>query len=290
MDQLKETLEQCQERLNINNMKTYRLQKAYPGSFEVGTEVKWGNNGLSGECYEARIKAGIFRFRKDIIENNPEFWQEVVKPEFQILSFTYGFLPGLISYEVISDESLFQAKGSIFRQRTAEQLLEEGHKIHSVRRLSDGLVITVGDNVVIENTLTSKIVTGFRINNDKTAFKKGLWITIKNGGIHLERVKEICAQPLFVTEDGVKIFKGSTYWCVNTAPHLWSLFEQTAKERTQLNKTVKAFSTEHSAQRYIARNQPRLSIEDCIKIRDMWSSNRVGLEETILGYLIRNGK
>ncbi len=271
-------------------MKTYRLQKAYPGSFEVGTEVKWGNNGLSGECYEARIKAGIFRFRKDIIENNPEFWQEVVKPEFQILSFTYGFLPGLISYEVISDESLFQAKGSIFRQRTAEQLLEEGHKIHSVRRLSDGLVITVGDNVVIENTLTSKIVTGFRINNDKTAFKKGLWITIKNGGIHLERVKEICAQPLFVTEDGVKIFKGSTYWCVNTAPHLWSLFEQTAKERTQLNKTVKAFSTEHLAQRYIARNQPRLSIEDCIKIRDMWSSNRVGLEETILGYLIRNGK
>lgn len=334
-------------------MKKYKLVKPYPGSLEVGTEVTWGNHGLNGECYQARVKAGIFRFNKDTIENNPEFWQEVPKPEFQILSFTYGFLPKLISYEVTSDESLFQAKRLCVR-RTAEQLLEEGHKIHSVRRLSDGLVITVGDTIVTKNVLTAEIVTGFRFNYGKTSFKEGLWVTINNGGMHLDRIKEVhkpilvtedgvpvytynsvqywvmegkyeygltllCRQnvellknnpetfkvfssesaareyvkkitPLFVTEDGVKVFEGSTYYCVNTAPHLWSLFEQTAKERTKLNKTVKAFSTEQLAQTYINRNRPRLSIEDCLKIRDAWHSNRIGLEESIREYLKQNDK
>ena len=60
-------------------------------------------------------------------------------------------------------------------------------------------------------------------------------------------MSEFWAPYKFTTEDGVDIFEGDSYWCVNTAPHLWSLFEQTAKERTMLNKTVRAFSTEEGA-------------------------------------------
>ncbi len=328
-------------------MKTYRLQKAYPGSLEVGTEVKWGNNGLSGECYEARVKAGIFRFRKDIIENNPEFWQEVEQLDYEILTFSDNVTKGVL-YE--KQPSGRYGKGGF---STEDCLVKYGNSIHSVKRLSDGVVFTVGDCVVTKNVLIPEIITGFRINDGKTSFKKGIWVTVKNGGMHLDRIKEIrrpilttedgvpvysydsvqhwvingnceyalglCKPnvdllrdepntykvfstenaardyvrkntPIFVTEDGVKIFEGSTYWCVNTAPHLWSLFEQTAKERTQLNKTVKAFSTEQLVETYVKRNQPRMSIEDCLKIRDAWHSSRLRLEESIREYLKQNSK
>ena len=349
MDQLEETLKQCQEISNTDKMEKYKLIKAYPGSLEVGTEVVWGSHGLSGDCYQAKVKAGIFRFSKDTIEKNPEFWQKVPKPEFQILNFTYGSVPGLISYEVTSNESIFQPRG-LCVQRTAEQLLEEGHKIHSVKRLSDGLVITVGDTVVTKNVLTTEVVTGFRFNDGKTAFKQGLWVTIKNGGMHLERIKEVrkpilvtedgvpvysynsrqhwvidgsyeyalglCREnvkllqnnpesfkvfsselaareyvrkntPLFITEDGVKIFEKDSYWYVDTD---FSIHTAKAISGSGLYTERKYFSTEQLAQTYITRNQPRLSIEDCLKIRDAWHSNRLGLEESIREYLKQNSK
>jgi hypothetical protein len=73
--------------------------------------------------------------------------------------------------------------------------------------------------------------------------------------LQLEKVKE----PIFVTKDGVDIYPKMVYWCVNIAEHLWSLFEQTANERTRLNKTVKAFSTKERAQGYIDSNKPKYS-------------------------------
>jgi hypothetical protein len=71
---------------------------------------------------------------------------------------------------------------------------------------------------------------------------------------------------LFLTNDGVEIFEGSTYFCVNTAPHLWSLFEQTAGARTQLNKGVKAFSTEVLAKEYLLLHKPILSLDDLLSV------------------------
>lgn len=399
MVQLEGTLKQCQEILNIGKMKKYKLVKPYPNSLEVGTEVIWGDHGLTGECYQAKVKAGIFRFSKDTVENNPEFWQEVIEEDYEILSMLLYYNMGRPCNTVVNTCSQFMLN------------TPNSYKIHSVKRLSDGLIVKIGDYVVTKNTYTAELVTGFRINDGTTSFKKGIWVTIKTGGMHLDRIKEIrkpilvtedgvpvysydttqhwvingnyeyalglCRPnvelverspntyklfsteiaareyvrkntPLFTTEDGVRIFKGDTYWCVNTAPHLWSVFEQTANERTQLNKTVKAFTTEVAAreyvrknkplfitedgvkifeggdyhyvdtdfsitkmkalygcgqyterkyfftfteaQKYVNRTQPRLSIEDCLNIREEWHSNRLGLEESIREYLKKHNK
>lgn len=67
---------------------------------------------------------------------------------------------------------------------------------------------------------------------------------------------------LFKTQEGDDIFEGSIYWCVNTTPHLWSMWEQTSKERTILNKNVLAFSYEISAKKYIQENKPQYSLND----------------------------
>lgn len=79
---------------------------------------------------------------------------------------------------------------------------------------------------------------------------------------------------LFITESGKEIKEGDTYWCVNTAPHLMSVFEQTAKENTMLNKGVKAFNTSEEAVEYrdsliklpiINGYQGEEKLGDCIK-------------------------
>lgn len=265
-------------------MKKYKLEKLYPGSLEIGTEVKWGNHGLTGECYEARVKAGIFRFSKETIENNPEFWQEVEEPEYEIQSFNDTVTPG-VSYSRHSSGRF--GKSGAFTEEECISVYK--NQIHSVKRLSDGLILTVGDIVLTKNTLCTDTITGFKLNDEKSSFKKGIWVTVKNGGMHIARIDRVI-KPLFKTVDGKDIFEGDTYWCVNTAPHLWSTFEQTAKERTQLSKTVLAFSTQEKANTYQLDNAPRLSITDCLDVLNVWFTSSLGFEESVREYLRKSNK
>lgn len=325
-------------------MKKYKLVKPYPGSLEVGTEVKWGNNGLSGECYEARVKAGIFRFRKDIIENNPEFWQEVEQLDYEILTFSDNVTKGVL-YE--KQPSGRYGKGGF---STEDCLVKYGNSIHSVKRLSDGVVFTVGDCVVTKNVLIPEIITGFRINDGKTSFKKGIWVTVKNGGMHLDRIKEI-RRPILTTEDGVPVYSYDSvqHWVINgnyeyalgfckpnvdllrDEPNTYKVFSTENAARDYVRKNTPIFVTEDGvkifeggdyhyvdtdfsitkvkalhgcgqyterkyffsfteAQKYVNRTQPRLSIEDCLNIREEWHSNRLGLEESIREYLKKHNK
>lgn len=311
-------------------MKTYKLIKKYPLSLELGTEVTWGEYGLSGSCYQVKVKAGIFRFDKDTIENNSEFWQEVEQPDYEILEVK------------LSDDTILTYKGQDCIKRTdvftpgstfkLDACLKDSRvKINSVKRLSDGLVIKVGNKVNTKCYMTTETITGFEICDGTTSFRKGIWVKTVEGSMHIERVKEVlkpkyttydgvevysysqkvywvingkyeyildmCASnveliyaepstyqvfstreaaeeyvksipPLFVTEDLVSIYPESTYWCVNTAPHLWTIFEQTAKNRTKLNKTVKAFSTKEAATDYITRHRILFTTEDGIPITE----------------------
>lgn len=263
-------------------MKKYKLVKPYPGSLEVGTEVTWGNHGLTGECYQAKVKAGIFRFNKDTIENSPEFWQEVEELECEIQSFNY-----INVIYIKTDKGFTCSEG--FSYHSLESHLSDGvSTIHSVKRLSDGLVITVGDTVVTKNILTTEGVTGFRINDGTTSFKKGLWITTKGGGMHLERIKEIQKPHLFVTEDGVKIYKGDSYWFVD--PNFDIVDIRAAYGGCGKYPDRKYFSTQAAAQEYVQNNRPRLSIEDCRKIYAAWRTNGIGLMETIEDYVKKTNR
>lgn len=84
----------------------------------------------------------------------------------------------------------------------------------------------------------------------------------------LEYVESVRPKPLFTTEDGKDIFEGDTYWCVNTAPHLWNPYEQTAKKRTHLPSNVKAFTTKELLYKFILLNKPLLSLDDLLSV---WS-------------------
>ena len=133
--------------------------------------------------------------------------------------------------------------------------------IHSVKRLSDNAIFTVGDkvkqsNVQHNNTFT---ITGFEfdVNNEHL-------LVIGNGGIKLHKI-EHCKTPLFTTEDGVEIFKGDKYFYWNSDDtdciKAYSDYAEDKSNRKLWNK-YKCFSTEEATKEYIVINKPCLSINE----------------------------
>ena len=310
-------------------MKTqYRLIKKYPGSPKVGDIVKgygrdgWYSKGEGHSTYDWRQ-----------VVYYPEYWEEVVEPDYEILSFKQDSGITDLWTKFYTDGWGRNVNGQCATSpyTTEEILSNKLYTIHSVKRLSDGEVFTVGDRVKIYTHGPIKTIETITTNSIRSTLKEGVWFTYNSGSSHMDHaikqtqpiflthdgkgvfegdkvwyvnkesldfdhftthanvtfrsdinayfLTEEAAQDyihrnrvLFITEDGVKIFAGSTYWCINTAPHLWSLFEQTAKERTMLNKTVKAFSTYETAEKYIIENKPALSINEFWEITWMSTS------------------
>jgi hypothetical protein len=199
-------------------------------------------------------------------------WEEVTESNYQILSFSfprqwegriatiqpngkYGTTLGGCSWAL---NSLLNVGACV---KTGDI------KIHSVKRLSDGEVFTLGDLAKDGKYGYVDIIKELRVSRDG----KSIYVSTENlsWGQLIEDIDKV--KPLFLTEDGVEVFEGTSYFCVNTAPHLWSLFEQTAKERTQLNKGVKAFSTKELAEEFLLMSKPLLSLNDLLTV---WSNER----------------
>jgi hypothetical protein len=129
-------------------MKKYKLIKQYPASPKLGFIVAQKPCGIY-----YNMETGI-HYGSATLENYPEYWQEVVDHEFEIISFKQdsgvtdlwtkfreGWSRNVNGYPVTGPYS-------------TEAILENSlYKIHSVKRLSDGEIFTVGDRA---KTITSK--------------------------------------------------------------------------------------------------------------------------------------
>ena len=144
-------------------MKKYKLIKEYPGSPKLGAEVLQDceNN------YNLTNQAGGY-FHKKYIENQSEFWQEITKPEYTILSF----IKRNTLYKVCEDGNLLwdtPEYKNITKNPGAthwSKAIENGYSIHSVRRESDSEIFTIGDTITwgAIDGFECKI-TGFKIEN-----------------------------------------------------------------------------------------------------------------------------
>ena len=140
----------------------YILKKEYPGSPKLGNIID--------------------NLENDWIENYPEFWEEVVvKKDYEILS-------------VITNNNKFIEK--VYNQ---DATIEPYWKIHSVKRLSDGEIFTIGDKVVGYNNSIAKIKTIDLVG--EISLNIG---TDKSEGFSLKNLKKV-KQPLFTTEQRSEI-------------------------------------------------------------------------------------
>jgi len=218
-------------------MKNFKLIKNYPG-------CSWTLNSICSNDF-------IWDNGKKVyLKNYPEFWEEVIEKDYEILSL---LLKKGYTYKVTKVD-LSNSRGFI------EALLNcYNNRIYSIKRLSDGKIFTLGDIIRHNNNVAYPIgeLTKITIVNDTLFFESNRnYHGFNTNMCFISKVQ----QPLFITEDDFPIYQGDTYCCVNTAPHLWSIFQQTAKERTILNKTVIAFKSVDLAQKYIADNKPKVKL------------------------------
>ena len=154
-------------------MKKFKLIKEYPGSPNLGTICEERNN-KSSFCYyfEGEKNIGI---TKDQVENQPEYWEEVIEKDYEILI-----------------------------ARVAPQ------EILSVKRLLDGEVFTIGDLITGYSYEDARSIQTIRI-----CTYTGIIKLEQSGGytdlMNATKVK----QPIFLTHDGKDIFAGDKVWYVN---------------------------------------------------------------------------
>jgi hypothetical protein len=235
-------------------MRKFKLIKEYPGSDPVGTII----TGSKETMYSKGL--GYRNYDWAHVETHPEYWEEVVERDYEIMTFNYEG----VSYEKV-DGGYSRVNGIV---HTLESHLEDGvSKVHAVKRLSDGEIFTVGDkfkaNIGGEDvirTIQRIKVEGHRItiqheNGDLTNRKcVGIFNQIK-------KVK----QPIFLTHNGIDIFEGDTVWYVNKENlyHDYAI----ALARTSFNSNTHAyFLTREGAEEYIRKNKVLFTTEDGVGI------------------------
>ena len=194
----------------------YKLIKEYPGSPRLGNTID--------------------NLENDWIENYPEFWQEVVEKDYEILEVK-GKYGAISSYIEELDNDL--------KDKT----------IFKIKRLSDGKeeIFTIGDKT--NNGTISK----FEIDSNgvRVFFEE----KPKNYHVSLNSIKHV-KQPLFTTEDGVDIFEGDEVVCFDKEDWITRNEKYKFQPFDVKDKNYLFFSTKEKAEEYILMNKPVLSLTD----------------------------
>lgn len=168
----------------------YKLIKKYPGCVELGTIVERDSNCSN---YYYRLINGISNtFTPKNIENHPEFWQEIVEKDYEILS--------LILQR--SDKHQISDMCANSHNYKISLLNCHGNRIHSIKRLSDSEIFTIGDK--IEFTINNKKSSILIINSIDLNDLNEIVIYTNKARTSLSHIHHI-KQPLFTTEQRSEI-------------------------------------------------------------------------------------
>lgn len=255
-----------------HDIRQFRIRQRCIGKDATGTY-------LYGDLNEIWVD-----WEKDCGGNWLDSTEKVIQKDFEIMTFNYK--GGLYN----KNEQGY-AIGTSFTHSLESHLKDGVSKVHAVKRLSDGEIFTVGDNIEFTrgDEVCVRTIEGIIVwKSDITIrHEKG---TISNetiGGIFQEITKR--KKPIFTTEDGVNIFVGDSVYVVSEKGELLDYVYSNVRNDGRMS-CRKYFSTKQAAQDYVDNNQPRLSIKDCLKIKDAWFENQKSLEESIKEYLKENNK
>ena len=235
-------------------MKKYKLIKTYPGSPELSTEIiETKINSLCpvNECYisgKTFMLIGDDSFEIKNPENYPEFWEKVVKKDYEILCIKHK-------------------KNKCFYRNSIDLRNLNFYDIHSVKRLSDGKVFNIGENATTALNNYGPI-TAFEINCNRMYIRT-------NGsskGTFSCNIKDLKVfKKLFTTEDGVDIFEGDLYHAVTKKNNKMLINLNAEKEAPNFPpiwsmKDFICFSYRKKAQEYIDNHEILFSTADGVDI------------------------
>lgn len=240
-------------------MKKYKLIKKYPGvKLEVGDLIEWSIPQNSSKyqyiCRKKDIGVGGV-----IPSDYPEFWEEVKEKEYEILSVK------------INNDNIGIVINGTFNLIPAEK-----YKIHSIKRLSDGQVFTLGDKVdsTISDLGRATELTGFMQSGDK------LMLGLRDLGYYPLSTVILPKKPLCKSADGVDIYEDDSVVCLNKEDWITRNQDYRFKPWDVKDKDYLFFSTLEAANEYILMNKPCLSLQDVMNTTfEVWDEKKKALNE-----------
>lgn len=180
------------------------------------------------------------------------------KKEWEVVAFREGDVSYGCVY-LLCDDGMYRLNGGNVIGQPLEVMLKDKNTIHSVRRLSDGEVFSVGDRIKPNPWTKADIkITGFSANGEVLRInnKDGYFLS---GEQYWELMQKL-PSPILVTHDGVEIFEGDEFWGVRD----WRVLEggKADKYDKNLDKAAPVFSTRSAAEEYILNHKPVLSLND----------------------------
>ena len=226
----------------------YRLIKIYPGSPSLNTICKYEGNPWSDSN----------EFTNPVLNPKyyPEFWELVVEKDYEILSLVHKEQNRILLAKDANIDIFLECK------------LDYNYwSIHSVKRLSDGEIFTIGDiiDTRVDNKYKQEILE-INLGINDLLLKDKLIFKTKSGYV-VSHIAVKVKQKLFTTEDGVDIFdysKDHFYYVKKESFKLCENLKVTNPNVTFKYEPEKElyFSTKEKAEEYILLNKPCLSIND----------------------------
>lgn len=145
-----------------------------------------------------------------------------------------------------------------------DNLNDPENKIYAVRRIKDGEVFTVGDNIIsiyYGYNPKARTIKSFVIDGTEIMIKQEFGISHLND-VSPAPLKQ--PKPLLETSDNVKIFEGTLFWVVSKDCVL-NVMERVASkddDYSLIGNDLLAYSTKAKAEEYILLNKPVLSVND----------------------------
>jgi hypothetical protein len=167
----------------------------------TGTQAKLAED---GKYYIHNCSIGI---PKQLIENHTHWLKEY---GYEILSF-------------MSTKGCF-AVASYF---TAEENFKGNSvwKIFSVKRISDGVVFSIGDKVKINSSVHVGTIYSMIVSRNSIYITFNVSDTL-DGCVYLEDVHKV-KEPILVTKDAAELFEGDTYYSLGTPNDYWRIQKHT---------------------------------------------------------------
>lgn len=101
-------------------------------------------------------------------------------------------------------------------------------------------------------------------------------------------LKEVGKKPIFVTEDGVPMFKGDTYYVPQRHGDWYKGVLDFTVDVIAPGKSKK-LSTKEAAEKYIRDNRPQYSLKDVVEAVNNWAMVPVG-ENYVLNFFKKRGE
>ena len=245
-------------------MRKFKLIQTYPESPPLGTVIiktiiTGSENTIETYCIWGKDKncdGGKFRIPNPWLYKYN--WKEIIEKDYEILSFRgrrfkediWKLLPnGDYNYGIINIDGNYK--------NWSKDMCLKALDIHSIKRLSDSEVFTIGD--FVKETVTGQC-KGWEIKEfslkDTRCF---------SCGVNINNIIKHAKTALFKTFDGVDIFKGDEFYIITTSfndKNKQNSCKQIATDYYKGYNEPPSFSTKEKAEKHILMNKPCLSIND----------------------------